>query len=221
MATTQSFNYSMGIQSSNIVATGIAIYLMGRLGRRTFMMSGLTAIATCMLIIGILGVVGISAAARGAGVGAMMVLINLSFKLSLGPAVYTIIGETPNSRVRAQSIVLARTSYILGNLVNGQIIPRQLGVKAWNWGAKCGFYWLGLCLIGITYIYFRLPEMKGRSFLELDHLFAERVPARKFKGYHLDLDEIRKSDKDNAFERVAAEDAPTLPSTTLPSTTRA
>lgn len=29
--------------------------------------------------------------------------------------------------------------------------------------------------------YFRLPEMKGRSFRELDILFERGVPARKFK----------------------------------------
>jgi hypothetical protein len=34
----------------------------------------------------------------------------------------------------------------------------------------------------IVIVYFWLPETKGRSPAELDILFNERVPARKFKG---------------------------------------
>ena len=196
MAEKMTFNYSMAIQSTNIVATGTAIYLMGRVGRRTFYMCGLTGIALCQLMIGIVGVANIGKAKEGIATAVMMILINLTFKLSLGPACYTIIGETPNSRVRSQSVVLARTTYIIGNTVNGQIIPRQLSRTAWNWGPKCGWYWFGLCCLGFIYIWFRIPETKDRTFLELDHLFALRLPARKFKGHHVDLAEIRETDKE-------------------------
>lgn len=34
--------------------------------------------------------------------------------------------------------------------------------------------------------YFRLPEMKGRTYEELDILFANRVPARQFATTHVD-----------------------------------
>ena len=69
-----------------------------------------------------------------------------------------------------------------------------------------------LNFLSLVYVY--VVETKGRSFLEIDHMFVAKTPARKFRGTHLDLDEIRKTDKDNAFERVAAaEDAPTLPRT--------
>ena len=37
-----------------------------------------------------------------------------------------------------------------------------------------------LCFV---WAYFRLPECKGRTYEELDLLFAKEVPARKFKGY--------------------------------------
>ena len=194
MAATQSFNYSMGIQSSNIVATGTAIYLMGRVNRRTFYLCGLGAIAVAQLVIGIIGVVPVSVATTGIAIAVMMIIINLAFKVSLGPACYTIIGETPNSRVRPQSIVLARTTYILGNIINGQVIPRQFSKTAWNWSAKVGWYWLGIDIVAIIYTYFRIPETKDRTFLELDYLFGQRVPARKFRGYKVDVHEMREQD---------------------------
>jgi SP family general alpha glucoside:H+ symporter-like MFS transporter len=132
MAQTMAFNYSMAIQSTNILATGIAVYLMGRLNRRTFYIFGTSAISVAQVIIGILGVVGGKNVA--AGIAGMMIVINLSFKLSLGPACYTMISEMPNSRLRAYTIVLARASYILVSVVTNQVIPRQLSVREWNWG---------------------------------------------------------------------------------------
>lgn len=125
------FNYSMAIQSTNIVSTGIAIILMGRVGRRTFYLFGTSAIGVCQLIIGIVGFVpNIATAPRSIVVAVMMIFINLSFKLSLGPACYTIVGEVGNSRIRAQTIVLARASYIVGGVISNQIIPRQLSTTA-------------------------------------------------------------------------------------------
>jgi SP family general alpha glucoside:H+ symporter-like MFS transporter len=133
MAQTMAFNYSMAIQSTNILATGTAIYLMGRVGRRKFYMAGIAGIGLMQLIIGIFGVAKLSKSSEGIAVAVGMIIINLTFKLSLGPACYTIIGETPNSRVRAQSVVLARTTYIIGNTVNGQLIPRMLNSTVSHW----------------------------------------------------------------------------------------
>lgn len=110
MAETMAFNYSMAIQSTNIFATGIAIFLIGRYGRRFFYLYGLSSITIWQLVIGIVGVIPNLGSSTSIAVAAMMILINLSFKLSLGPACYTIISEIPNTRIRAHTIVLARVS---------------------------------------------------------------------------------------------------------------
>jgi SP family general alpha glucoside:H+ symporter-like MFS transporter len=181
MAQVMAFNYSMAIQSTNIVSTGIAIFLMGKVGRRTFYLFGTAAIGVCMLIIGIVGFVpNIATAPRSIIIAVMMIFINLSFKLSLGPACYTIVGDVPNTRVRSQTIVLARTTYVIGGVVVQQIIPRQLSTTAWNWGGKSGLFWCGIDILLFTYTFFRIPETRNRSFLELDYLFGNKVKTRKF-----------------------------------------
>lgn len=40
-----------------------------------------------------------------------------------------------------------------------------------------------------VYLYFCLPEMKGRNYAELQEMFQNKVPARKFKSYVCHLDE--------------------------------
>ena len=57
----------------------------------------------------------------------------------------------------------------------------MLNPSAWAWGAKTGFFWAASGAICAVWTYFRVPEPKGRSYAEMDMLFAARISARKFK----------------------------------------
>ncbi|KAF1358641.1 hypothetical protein EJ07DRAFT_122537 [Lizonia empirigonia] len=46
---------------------------------------------------------------------------------------------------------------------------------------KCGYVWGGMALVCLLPAYFGPPEMKGRSYCELDILFKRKAPARKDK----------------------------------------
>jgi len=138
---------------------------------------------------GILGVIGILGIFKGNtnaayGIGSLMILLNFGYNISVGPLCkllditgssysgYTIVAELPSTRVRPQTIVIARIVYILCGIVCNQLTPRMLSAQAWNWGALCGWFWLGTNLVSITYCFFRLPETKGRTYGELDVLFV-------------------------------------------------
>lgn len=60
-------------------------------------------------------------------------------------------------------------------------------ILAWNWGGKAGFFYAGTNLLCHIWCWFRLPETKDRSFCEIDLLFEQKVPARKFKSTRVDL----------------------------------
>jgi SP family general alpha glucoside:H+ symporter-like MFS transporter len=64
----------------------------------------------------------------------------------------------------------------------------MINQTAWNWGAMTGFYWAFWCTFATVWCYFRLPEMKGRSYRELDVLFERRIPARQFKSTVVSLE---------------------------------
>ncbi|KAK7935869.1 hypothetical protein PG985_001364 [Apiospora marii] len=191
MPQVQAFNYSMGIQSVNIFATAIAIVLMGRIGRRVFYLYGSTGIGLLMLVIGILGFVP-DQTNTAIAVAVVMIMVNFVFKISLGPTCYTIVGEASASRVRAQTIVIGRAVYVAGQIAVNQLNPRMLNDSsdAWNWGAKAGLFYFGLCGVWAGWIFFFLPETKNRTFGELDYLFQKRTPARKFATAPVDLFEL-------------------------------
>lgn len=47
-------------------------------------------------------------------------------------------------------------------------------------GANIGWIFGGFSILATGYAYWRVPEISGRSLEELDELFENRVPARKF-----------------------------------------
>jgi MFS transporter, SP family, general alpha glucoside:H+ symporter len=53
---------------------------------------------------------------------------------------------------------------------------------ALNMRGYTGFVWGGGATAIFIWAWFRLPETKGRTFEELDVLFADKVTARKFKS---------------------------------------
>lgn len=56
-------------------------------------------------------------------------------------------------------------------------------------GGRCGYVWGATGLICWVMAYFFLPEMKGRSYRELDIMFKRRVPAREFNKTEIKVEE--------------------------------
>jgi hypothetical protein len=83
--------------------------VVSRFGRRTIYLYGLAGMGATMLITGILGFVN----ANGArwALGTMLILLNLFYNMSVGPACYVIISETHSTRLRAK-VSASRTARI-------------------------------------------------------------------------------------------------------------
>lgn len=60
------------------------------------------------------------------------------------------------------------------------LTPYMYNKDELNWGGKIGFFFLGLGTIAFVITWCAVPETKGRSFSEIDHLFETKVVARKF-----------------------------------------
>ena len=103
-----------------------------------------------------------------------------TYDLTVGPVCYSLVAEIPSTRLRQKTIVMARNFYNFWGIINYIWTPYMLNPTAWNWGAKTGFFWSGICFILFLWTFFRLPEPKGRTYGELDILFENKVSARKF-----------------------------------------
>ena len=114
--------------------------------------------------------------------GSMLLIYTFVYDLTIGPMCYCIVGEIPSSKLRAKTVMLARNLYNVAGIIVAIVTPYMLNPTEWNWKAKSAFLWAGIAIVSATWVYFELPETKGRTFAELDKLFIDKVPARKFKS---------------------------------------
>lgn len=187
MAPTDAFDLGLGQNGLAIVATATSWALMSRIGRRKLYMAGLGAMGTILLLVGFLSLAPPTKKGPLWAQGILFMLFIVSYDLTIGPVCYTLVSELSSTRLRQKSIVLARNTYNIIGIIASTILPYMMNESAWNWKGKLGFFWFGSCLLTFIWIYFRLPEPKGRTYAELDMLFEKKISARKFASTQIDI----------------------------------
>ncbi|KAJ5464404.1 uncharacterized protein N7458_000090 [Penicillium daleae] len=189
--------YSLGVG-----ANGLALFacfanwflLMPYFGRRTVYVVGMAAMAIELCLISILNVWTDKPAV--AWTQAVLTLVwTFTFQLSAGQLGWALPAEIGSTRLRQKTVCLARNvSNILG-VICGTLENYFMNPTAWNLKGYTGFVWGGCAILVFVWSYFRLPETKGRTFDELDTLFAKRVPARNFASTDVDAFDEQENDQ--------------------------
>lgn len=189
LATTASFDLSMAQYALGMIGTVGSWFLMHRAGRRTLYLYGSIVLLALLLIIGLTSIAPSSNQPSRWAIGSMLLLFTFIYDLTVGPVCYSLVAEVSSTRLKAKTIVLARNFYNIGGIVVNVLTTYQLTPKptGWGWSAKSAFFWAGCCAGCICWIYFRLPEPKGRTYGEMDVLFERGVSARKFRDTNLDI----------------------------------
>ncbi|KFY85679.1 hypothetical protein V500_08208 [Pseudogymnoascus sp. VKM F-4518 (FW-2643)] len=188
LPSTTSFDFGCGEYALAIVGVFIAWYLISRVGRRTLLLWGVSFMTITTFIIGFMGIKSTANHPNIAyAIGSILLVQYFVYFMTIGSIIYTIVTEIPSGILRAKSVVVARAVYNLVAIIKGQLNPQMIQVTAWNWGAKMGFFWGGLMLFILIWAYYRVPETKGRTFLEIDILFKNNVKARDFSKARVDV----------------------------------
>lgn len=61
------------------------------------------------------------------------------------------------------------------------VFPFFINPDELNWGGKIMFLFVGAEVFILLGLYFTQPETKNRTYAELELLYANKIPARKFK----------------------------------------
>lgn len=155
-------------------------------GRRSIYLWG-SAFNTFMLIM--LGIAGSfsKSTPQNLAVASLGLIVSVFFTLGPAPASWVYIGETSAIRLRPMTTGVGRAAYYIVEFPCIFLASYMLNPTGGNLGGKCGYVWgaTGLCCL-IT-AYFFLPEMKGRSYREIDILFNRRVNPRKWPQTEIDV----------------------------------
>lgn len=185
MESSRAFQLGVGCTGVAFVGTALSWWLITHLGRRTLYVWGQGILCTTLFLIGIINAASTSSGAMWAQ-AAFCFFWLLVYSLTVGPIAYAIVSETSSVRLRPLTVCLARTAYQVVNVISQVLEPYFMNPTAWNASGKTGFFWGATALVAFIWAFFRLPEPKGRTYAELDILFARGVSARKFASTPVD-----------------------------------
>ncbi|KAI9157979.1 Maltose permease [Paramyrothecium foliicola] len=182
LSANDSFKMTLGIGAIHLVCNLSSAVLSGNYGRRRLFLCGCASLAVFMFLIGFLAL-GPHNSTFGFATSAVYLAWFGIWCLTLGPLPYIINGEVSSTRLRAKTIVIARGTYLVLNIINSVVTPYILNPEWANWRGKTGHLTGTLTVISFIWAYFRLPETRGRTYEELDVLFADsHMTARKFSN---------------------------------------
>ncbi|KAL6363117.1 hypothetical protein LRP88_02521 [Fusarium phalaenopsidis] len=185
-----SYGIALGGTGIAFVGTIISWFYISKWGRRTIWLAGFSSLVVILWVIGFLALAKQTTALAWAQ-SLLCIVWLAAYSMSVGPIIYTLVAEIGSTRLRTQTVVLARSTYYVGNIVCGGLLqPQLLSPGAWNAKGKTAFFWAGLATLTLVWGYFRMFETKGRTFGEMDYMFQKGVPARKSANYKINEDEV-------------------------------
>ncbi|KIW65451.1 hypothetical protein PV04_07710 [Phialophora macrospora] len=167
--------------AGGLLGTIISMWLLTVVGRRRLSLITLAPLIFLWLGMGIAGC--FDSAVSPWYVGVTLNLVTFIIALGVWPASYVIGGEASSLRLRARSQGIGWATGGLANFVFSTVTPYIYNADAGNLRSKIGFVWAGLCVLTFAAFWYLVPEMLGRTPLQLDLMFEQKLPARKFSKW--------------------------------------
>lgn len=145
----------------NVAFTVVALLTIDRLGRRFLLLTGTAGLALIYIVLG--------AFYRMHVHGLPMLVLVLAaiacYAMSLAPATWVVIAEIFPNRIRGEAVSIAVTSLWIACFVLTYTFPVLNAALS-----TAGVFWTyaAICLAGLVYLFFRLPETRNRSLEEIE-----------------------------------------------------
>ncbi|KAH7033653.1 alpha glucoside transporter [Microdochium trichocladiopsis] len=165
----------------SIVGNLMAASAIERVGRRNMTFYGLIILTIFLFITGGLGTR--TEKPMVEGTVAFILIYSWWYNVSIGSTAFSLLAETSTSRLRVKTVAIGYSLQSAFNVMWQFVIPYMFNPDKANLGAKMAFIFGGICFFFIGYLFYFQPETAGRSYQELDEMFAKGVPSRKFKTY--------------------------------------
>lgn len=179
---TNSFALGMIQQALGVAAVLLTTIIVDSFGRRRILLVGGIANAVFLFIMGSMGALAHPSLVEKRLMVACVMLWFYSYLLAWASLPYVVLGEVSTRRVVEKTSNLAVSLSVVAAFLVSFTVPYLIGADYANLGGKVGFIYGSLAILFTVLTYFFVPEMKGRSLEEIDSLFADRVPTRKFRN---------------------------------------
>ncbi|RBR25740.1 uncharacterized protein FIESC28_01422 [Fusarium coffeatum] len=180
------FAMSNVLSTAGMTATIINAFIVVRYGRRrVLLLGGLVIAGFFQLIIAVVYDRNPGEIVTGKVLVALSCLYMVAYNGMIAPYSWLVAGEIPSQRLRSYTFGFAAAAGFLGAWLITFTAPYFINPSALNWGPRYGYIWFPSCMISAAWVYFFLPEVKGRTLEEIDVMFNERLAARKFHTFQV------------------------------------
>lgn len=183
------FTMNVGVNAIGFIGSCLAWWFLQFLGRRDAYLWGCIILALLQGLIGILDLVPrplTGTAPSSWGQSAIIITCNLIYDITIGPYGFVLMSEVSSARLRGFNIGLSSAFYQICAIALAVGVPFLINQDQANLGGKIGFIFAGIGGLCALFCFLCLPETKGRTFEELDHMFNIGLHSRKFKNFKIE-----------------------------------
>lgn len=146
--------------------------VIDKVGRKPLLLFGSFGMLATMVIVGVLASQfqqdWASHGAAGWAAVAMIWFYIVNFAYSWGPASWTLIAEVFPLSLRAKGTSIAASANWMNNFIIALITPTMLASISWG----LYIFFAGWLTLGILFVWFMVPETKGKTLEQMDQVFG-------------------------------------------------
>ncbi|MCE0497753.1 MAG: D-xylose transporter XylE [Methylacidiphilales bacterium] len=162
----------------NMLFTLVAIFTVDRWGRKSLQIVGAIVMAAAMFGLGL----DLTLGDKGLMALAFMLLFCAGFSMSWGPVVWVLLSEIYPNQIRGKGMAVAvAAQWISDYLVSWSfpILKDNPTLQAHFNGGFPYFIYSGMGVLAAIFMWKLVPETKGRTLEEMEHLWLKKSPPRE------------------------------------------
>jgi SP family general alpha glucoside:H+ symporter-like MFS transporter len=146
LSSAKTYQALVGDSAIAFIATIAGSFAVSRFGRRQIFNGGMFSMTSLLLIIGFLAIPKHNPAIAWAQVGLSFAWVFI-YQSTIGVGAYIISSEISATRLRVQTVAIAKNAHNIANVIVAILGPRMLNPTAWDWKGFTSFFWAGTCFI--------------------------------------------------------------------------
>ena len=155
------------VGATNVIFTILAMWLVERAGRKILLLVSSAGMALSYTLVGILF---FTDNLSGYILLAFALIAVASFSLGLGPVVWVMLSEIFPNKIRGQAMSVATMCLWIGTFTLTLTFPSLINALG---GAITFWIYGAICIFGLVFMFFVLPETKGKTLEELESILIK------------------------------------------------
>ncbi|KAJ5559965.1 hypothetical protein N7513_002364 [Penicillium frequentans] len=200
---TNSFQLTAISSTLQLVSNIFAVFLSDVIPRRKGLIGGGTFLMLWSVIIAGVSIAPTSNTSANIALLAFMITWSMLYTATVGCYGWAVAQETAAQATRPKTIAFVLVCQQLTALLLSSVFSYFINPNELNWGGRVMFLFVGAELFIMVGLYFFQPETKNRSYPDIDALYANNVPPRKFKEFVIvDGQAVKSANTSNFLDQV-------------------